>query len=203
MWCSVDDAEVGEPVYLLVADRSLSRLEQLASAFPLSSIPEVPDGWQLYGPSPLPPIDGLESLGLPVRQATQAVPTLVGGWKSRDVADLVGGPPALRLPGSETNVPIRVDNHLAEFSIGRDLQLNWHHLSLAKVLISLRWGHTLCGSSCMTYCSSQACLRASEGHALEAWCDRTTRGASPCSWEPFAFRQLNATAHSSVPLGVG
>ena len=109
MWCSVDDAEPNETVYLLVADTAATRLRRLLDDFALASINGVPEGWKLYGPSPLASSDNLDALGLPIREAWQAVPRLVGGLEVARRSYLVGGPPAVIVPSDNTEMPLRLD----------------------------------------------------------------------------------------------
>lgn len=109
MWCSVEDAKAGETVYLLVADSAKARLRGLLHGFGVASIDGVPEGWELYGPSPLVSADDLDALGLPTRKAWQAVPRLVGGLEVARRSYLVGGPPAVIAPIDSAGMTLRLD----------------------------------------------------------------------------------------------
>jgi hypothetical protein len=114
IWCSVDDAEDGETVYLLVSDRARPRLHPLLDSFAPSSIGEVPEGWRLYGPSTLTLPSELDSTVLPMRRRGQAVPRLVGGLEVARRSYLVGGPPAVFIPGDGAETVLRLDGTLLD-----------------------------------------------------------------------------------------
>jgi hypothetical protein len=109
IWCSVDDADPGENIYLLIADGANSRFRHLLDGFSPATIEDVPNGWGLYGPGILTLPDGLETVGLPVRRHWQAVPRLVGGLEVARRCYLVGGPPAVFVPGGDTEPVVRLD----------------------------------------------------------------------------------------------
>ena len=130
MWCSVDDAEAGETVYLLVADTAAIRLRRLLDSFGLASIDGVPEGWKLYGPSPLASGDNLDALGLPIRKPWQAVPRLVGGLEVARRSFLLGGPPAVIVPSGDTEMPLRLDGDPLDAALGDALTIDLTSLNL-------------------------------------------------------------------------
>lgn len=109
LWCSVEDAEVGETVYLLVADRAAASIRHLLESFRLASIQGVPPGWTLYGPGALTLPKGQPIVGLPMRKSWQAVPRLVGGLEVARRTFLVGGPPGVFVPADSADITLRVD----------------------------------------------------------------------------------------------
>ncbi len=109
LWCSVDDVEIGETVYLLVSDGAIEQVRRVVDALPPSkAIRNVPTGWTLFGPGPLATPTAVEELALPVRRGWQAVPRLLGGLEVARRAYLMGGPPAVFVPAGN-NLPIRFD----------------------------------------------------------------------------------------------
>ena len=132
VWCSVDDAEAGETIYLLVADRATARLRQLLADFPPSGIEGVPSGWQLYGPSKLESADGLDALGVPVRRASQAVPSLVGGLEVARRSYLLGGPPAVIVPAGRSETSLRVDGRPLDIPARADMTVDLGSLGLGE-----------------------------------------------------------------------
>jgi hypothetical protein len=101
-----NSAELGETVYLLVADRATATVRNLLESFrPSSSIDGVPSGWTLYGPGALTLLSGQSIEGLPMRKNWQAVPRLVGGLEVARRTFLVGGPPAVFVPADSAMAP--------------------------------------------------------------------------------------------------
>jgi len=132
LWCSIEEAEVGETVYLLVADRAAVSIRHLLESFPLPSIQGVPPGWTLYGPSPLASGDNLDALGLPIRKAWQAVPRLVGGLEVARRSYLVGGPPAVIVPSGDTEMPLRLDGEPLDAALGDASTIDLTSLNLGR-----------------------------------------------------------------------
>lgn len=112
LWCSVEDAEVGETVYLLVADRAKASLGRLLQNFRPASIQGVPRGWAVYGPAALALPGGRPVVGLPMRKSWQAVPRLVGGLEVARRTFLVGGPPGVFIPADSADMSLRLDGKL-------------------------------------------------------------------------------------------
>lgn len=131
LWCSVEDAEDGETVYLLVADRATERVRRLLAGFRPASIEGVPRGWTLYGPATLGLPDGLDSVGLPVRRSWQAVPRLVGGLEVARRAFLVGGPPAVFVP-ADSAASLRLDGEPLDAAEGDGPLVDLRHLHLDR-----------------------------------------------------------------------
>lgn len=132
IWCSVEDADVGDTVYLLVADQAAPRLRQLLTGFPPAGIEGVPAGWQLNGPGELKSLDGLDALGVPIRRASQAVPSLVGGLEVARRSYLVGGPPAVIVPASGECISLRVGGRSLDVPVGSDVPIDLRPLELGE-----------------------------------------------------------------------
>ena len=133
LWCSVEDAELGETVYLLVADRAMPTFRNLLESFrPSSSIDGVPSGWTLYGPGALTPLSGQSIDGLPMRKNWQAVPRLVGGLEVARRTFLVGGPPALFVPADSADMAPRLDGESLATAMGDGSLLELRQLHLGS-----------------------------------------------------------------------
>ena len=129
LWCSVEDAEEGETVYLLVADRVTERVRRMLDGFRPAPIQGVPRGWTLYGPATLALPVGLDSVGLPVRGSWQAVPRLIGGLEVARHAFLVGGPPAVFVPADSVG-SLRLDGEPLDTADGDGALIDLRHLHL-------------------------------------------------------------------------
>lgn len=132
LWCSVEDAEVGETVYLLVADRATAGVRQLLESFRPASIQEVPTGWTLYGPGALTLRRGQPIVGLPMRKSWQAVPRLVGGLEVARRTFLVGGPPGVFVPADSADITLRVDGESLGAAIGEGSIMDLRELDLGS-----------------------------------------------------------------------
>lgn len=130
LWCSVEDAEVGETVYLLVADRATAGVRHLVESFPPASIQGVPTGWTLYGPGALTLPKGQPIVGLPMRGSWQSVPRLVGGLEVARRTFLVGGPPGVFVPADGADMTLRVDGESLGPAIGEGSIMDLRHLEL-------------------------------------------------------------------------
>jgi hypothetical protein len=117
LWCSVEDAEVGETVYLLVADRAAASIRHLLESFRPASIQGVPSGWTLYGPGVLSLASGLDSANVPMRKSWQAVPRLVGGLEVARHSFLIGGPPAVFVPADSVDITVNLDGRPLDAAI--------------------------------------------------------------------------------------
>jgi hypothetical protein len=132
LWCSVEDAEVGETVYLLVADRATSGVRHLLESFRPASIQGVPTGWTLYGPGALTLPRGQPIVGLPMRKSWQAVPRLVGGLEVARSTFLVGGPPGVFVPADSAEMTLRVDGESLGAAVGEGSIMDLRELELGS-----------------------------------------------------------------------
>ena len=132
LWCSVEDAEVGETVYLLVADRAAAGVRHLLESFRPSSIQGIPIGWALYGPGALTLPSGQAIKGLPMRKSWQAVPRLVGGLEVARRTFLVGGPPGVFVPADSADMTLRVDGESLGATMGDGSILDLRELDLGS-----------------------------------------------------------------------
>ncbi|WP_298207543.1 hypothetical protein [Ferrimicrobium sp.] len=132
IWCSADDVEAGETVYLLVAARATTRLHRLLEGFDIASIDGVPEGWKLYGPNTVTSVAELNVLGLPTRRASQSVPRLVGGLEVARSSYLVGAPPAVIVPSDYIGMPVRLDGDTFEVAVGDAPTLDLTDLNLGS-----------------------------------------------------------------------
>lgn len=132
LWCSVEDAEVGETVYLLVADRAKASIGRLLESFRPASIEEVPSGWTLYGPAALSLPQGQPIAGLPTRSTWQAVPRLVGGLEVARRTFLVGGPPGVFVPADSTDLSPLLDGEPIGAAIGEGSIIELRQLHLGS-----------------------------------------------------------------------
>jgi hypothetical protein len=133
LWCSVEDAELGETVYLLVADRATATLRRLLESFrPSPSIDGVPSGWALYGPGALTLPSGQSIVGLPMRKNWQAVPRLVGGLEVARRTYLVGGPPEVFVPADGADMALYLDGESLGPAMGDESVMELRHLHLGS-----------------------------------------------------------------------
>jgi hypothetical protein len=132
LWCSVEDAHVGETVYLLVADRARASIDRLLESFRPASIQGVPSGWTLYGPAALSLPQGQPIAGLPTRSTWQAVPRLVGGLEVARRTFLVGGPPGVFVPADSADVSPRLDGEPIGAAIGEGSIIELRQLDLGS-----------------------------------------------------------------------
>ena len=132
LWCSIEDAEVGETVYLLVADRAAAGVSRLLEGFRPASIQGVPAGWSLYGPGTLTLPSGQSIVGLPMRKSWQAVPRLVGGLEVARRAFLVGGPPGVFVPADSADMTLRADGKPLGAAVGAGSTIDLGELDLGS-----------------------------------------------------------------------
>lgn len=132
LWCSVEDAEVGETVYQLVADRAAAGVRHLLENFRPSSIQGVPTGWTLYGPGALTLPSGQPIVGLPMRKSWQAVPRLVGGLEVARRTFLVGGPPGVFVPADSADMSLRLDGESLDAAMGEGSIMDLRELDLGS-----------------------------------------------------------------------
>ena len=132
LWCSVEDAEVGETVYLLVADRAAASIRHLLESLRLASIQGVPPGWTLYGPGALTLPRGQPIVGLPMRKSWQAVPRLVGGLEVARRTFLVGGPPGVFVPADSADMIVRLDGESLDAAMGEGSVIDLRELDLGS-----------------------------------------------------------------------
>lgn len=130
IWCSVDDAEIGETVYLLVADSAIARVRRLLANFAPAAIEGVPGGWTLYGPNTLTLPSGFDERGLPMRRQWQAVPRLVGGLEIARHSYLIGGPPDVFIPSDSIEILLRLDDIALEANVRDDSLIDLKPLRL-------------------------------------------------------------------------
>lgn len=121
VWCAVEDVEVGERVYLLVASGALERVRgALENLPPARSITDVPEGWALYGPGTLSTMAVEDEASLPFRRRWQSVPQLVGGLEVARRCFLVGGPPAVFVPTDGADKSVRLDGGIVDIAPSED-----------------------------------------------------------------------------------
>jgi hypothetical protein len=132
LWCSVEDAEVGETVYLLVADRATAGVRRLLESFRPSSIQGVPTGWTMYGPGELTLPSGQPIVGLPMRKSWQAVPRLMGGLEVARRTFLVGGPPGVFVPADSGDMSLRLDGASLDAAMGDASIMDLRELDLGS-----------------------------------------------------------------------
>ncbi len=132
VWCSVEDVETGETIYLLVADRAATRIRHLLADFPRATIGSVPSGWQLYGPSKLNSLDDLYALGVPIRRASQVLPSLVGGLEVARRSYLLGGPPAVILAAGSSEMSLSIDGRTLDILASDDMTVDLSSLGLGE-----------------------------------------------------------------------
>ena len=132
LWCSVEDVEGGETVYLLVADRATAGVRHLLESFRPSSIQGVPNGWTLYGPGALTLPRGQSIVGLPMRKSWQAVPRLVGGLEVARRTFLVGGPPRVFVPADSAEMTVRVDGGSLDAAVSEGSVMDLRELDLGS-----------------------------------------------------------------------
>lgn len=143
LWSTVSSVDEGESVYVLCKETVRGRVERLMRTPKVAAgIAGVPEGWVLLGPSLVaPPAERDRSLaGLSRRQVV--VPTFAGGLRAQQGrVYLVGGPPDVLFPNSNTDRRILVDGFSVEHDgstvlplMPLDLPVGHHSVTVDDVL---------------------------------------------------------------------